>query len=232
MTLNVSVEPGRVPRVVLSGIDGPVVGRAGGREWVVTEGAVGFPIVDPLAPLGVPVTYESGGESTSPVVLESLARDAIMAPDGSQVVECFRANSHDLELDRGVATLWPKGASVPWVLHPEKSGAFTGPLNIVTGAEGADTLASLLTVSSPVVVKHNPTRCPIRHCRVAPVMVVTVTNAVDKYAGYDEDGWVSDWSLTVVPDRLSAVVPARAWWHTMAENDTWFGVDLIGEAFL
>lgn len=235
MTLTVDVRPGVAPTVEISGGEPghPVVGVAveSGREWTVLTEPVGFRVVDPLAPLGEVFYYRSGPEQTQTLFLESRARDVIMSPAGDIAVECFRSAGKELELDRGVTSIWPKGARRPWTLLPKESRGFTGPLQIVAGAVESDKLAHLLEIPVPVVVKHNQARCTVRHCRVERVQVLTVESASDRNVGFDHEGEVSEWSLSVLPDALTAPVAARSWWHTLHENDSWFGVDVIGEAF-
>lgn len=229
MTLNVVVEPGRVPRVVLSGgtVGEPVtrVASDGSRE-IVTSSMPGFPIVDPLAPLGVAFHYEHAGEVTGGFVRETREHGAFTSLDGGTVAGFIMPHEWGQTVETGLATLRAGGRL--WWTFPKTVDEGPFPIRARIAGEDIFAMRALISGQAPFVFLH--AKCPLPECPVPSALTVVVGDVGVSMSDRKDLG-EQFFQMDMRPVSLSAPVPARTWWHTMAENDTWFGVDLVGEAF-
>ena len=230
MTLNVTVEPGRVPRVILSGgtPGDPVVGISqDGTRWTVTEEMPSHPIVDPVAPLETGFWYEHAGETTQPVFRESRVYNAFTSLDGSTVVPFIMPHEWSQKVDTGLSVIRAGGQL--WWMYPKDVDEGTYPVQARIAGEGIPAMRALLSTQTPFVFLHG--KCPLSECHVPPALtVVTASAGLSTTARKDRAEQTFQMDLQPVP--VDSPVPSRTWWHTMAENKSWFGVDVVGEAYL
>lgn len=229
MTLNVTVEPGRVPRVVLSGgtVGKPVTRVLGdGSRQLVTDAFPGFPMVDPLAPLGVTFYYEHDGETTEPYLRETREYGAFTSLDGGTVAGFNMPHEWGQTVETGLATLRAGGRL--WWTFPKDVDEGPFPVQARVAGKDMSAMRALISGQAPFVFLH--AKCPLPECPVPPALTVVVSDVGVSMSDRMDLG-EQFFQMDLRPVSLSAPVPARTWWHTMNENDTWFGVDLIAEAF-
>lgn len=231
MTLQVEVEPGIVPRVLIRGgqtglpLEG---GTADGARWVVARESPGHSIVDPLAPLNVPIFYRCGDEEAAPVIRETRVYGAFTSLDGGTVAPFIMPHSWDETVDTGLATIRTAGGGLWHVFAGEDAQEGTHPVEARVAGKHIAVMRGLLRQRQELVFLHAP--CPVPDCPVPPALACVVKSVPGKATNRKDLGEMV-FSLDLQPVALTAPVAARSWWHTLHENASWFGVDVIGEAF-
>ncbi|WP_147599345.1 hypothetical protein [Flaviflexus massiliensis] len=229
MTLTVTIEPGVVPRVILSGgtPGQSVVGVSqGGARWTVVEGMASYPIVDPVAPLETVFWYEHAGETTQPAFRESRVYNAFTSLDGSTVVPFIMPHEWSQKVDTGLSVIRAGGQL--WWMYPKDVDEGTYPVQARIAGENIPAMRAILSTQTPFVFLHG--KCPLPDCHVPPALTV-VTASAGLSTTARKDRAEQTFQLDLQPITVNSLVPARTWWHTAAENDSWLGVDLIAEAF-
>lgn len=230
MTLNVTVEPGRVPRVVLSG--GTVgehvtrVASDGSRE-IVTASMPSFPIVDPLAPLGAGFHYEHAGEVTRGFVRETREHGAFTSLDGETVAGFIMPQEWGQTVETGLATLRAGGRL--WWTFPKTVDEGPFPVRARIAGKDISAMRALISGQAPFVFLH--AKCPLTECPVPPALTVVVSDVGVSMSDRKDMG-EQFFQMDLQPVPVDSPVPSRTWWHTMNENESWFGVDVVGEVFL
>lgn len=229
MTLTVAVVPGIVPRVVLSGgVVGQRVEGVGvdGSRWLVTESFPSHAIVDPQAPLNTPFHYIGDGGSTATVLRESHVDNAFTSLDGNVKIPFIMPHSWEEKLDTGLSTV--NAAGNIWTMYGKAPTRGTHPVSARVEGAYVQAMRSLIEAQRAFVFLHNV--CPVPHCPVPPVLVAETASYSASVTNRKDCGELV-FSLDLQRVNLDVVVPARTWWDTLVENETWFGVDIIAEAF-
>lgn len=229
MVFRATVEgDGLVPRVVLTGgtTGVPLEAEAGGRRWLVAAETPAYAIVDAQAPLSEEITYRAGAETVGPVVRGAEVYNAFTSVDGSVVVPFIMPHEWDESLNTGLFTT--NAAGNRWSYYGRAPLPGSHPVKARVEGEHIAALRGLLREQAPFVFLHN--KCPLPDCPVPPVLVVEVESSSAGVAGRKDIGEMV-FSLDLQPTQIYTPAPARSWWHTLQENETWFEVDLTAEAF-
>lgn len=142
---------------------------------VVGHDRVGVPVSDPLAPVGVAVTYTQG-TSRATLTRASVGGHALTDPTGHVVapIRWLADDSTDLGVEVSTSTT-SMGAADRWPLA-QPPASFT--LECLTEGEATRAVQDLASRPSRLVLLHDQAACQMVDCDVAPVRVVVVTKAV------------------------------------------------------
>lgn len=187
-----SVRPVPAPEGVYSY---PVYVRDGDRKRLLVWRPRGDAVSDPLAPIGVPTTYEQWGSPPVTLVRRSVGSDIISTADGHTLARVQLVSAGAVEYDAGLTTIESTTGVMDRWAAAAKPRATTLECRTRT-AEDFRTLRTMCEQARYLVVCHDQDACTIPGCTVDPVRVVAVSKAKAEQTESRLRG-TAEWVLTV-----------------------------------
>lgn len=165
---------------VAAGVRGELVGSHGQDRWVLWSGVgSGGEVVlsDPLAPLGVEVSYSLGGERVR-LTRPALGAHAVSDESGRVVARVVLAGDDSVSHESGVSTLnLASGVADRWLMR-----GVPDEVQLVCRTSGDDTAAlrALCAYRGSVIVLHDPTVCEVEGCDIPLVRRCVVVSGHER----------------------------------------------------
>lgn len=218
-----TVRPVPAPEGVFSN---PVNASSDGERLLVWK-PTGDAVSDPLAPIGVPVTYTQYGYPPVTLVRRSVGADIISTADGHTQARVQLVTAGAVEYDGGLTTIESTtGVMDRWSAAP-RPRATTIECRTRT-LEDFRTLRAMCEEARYLIVAHDQDACTIPGCTVEPVRVVAVSKAKAEQTESRLRG-TADWTLTVTERPKSALhgrredtgVPCVTWGEWLRFEADW-----------
>lgn len=204
----------------------PVNASSDGERLLVWK-PTGDAVSDPLAPIGVPVTYTQYGYPPVTLVRKSVGSDIISTADGHTQARVQLVTAGAVEYDGGLTTIESTtGVMDRWSAAP-RPRATTIECRTKT-LKDFRTLRAMCEEARYLVVAHDQDACTIPGCTVEPVRVVAVSKAKAEQTESRLRG-TADWVLTVTERPKSALhgrredtgVPCVTWGEWLQFEADW-----------
>lgn len=239
------------PRVVAqsgaavpSGAAWQVTGSDGSSSWPVRGGAGVWAgeqvaMLDPMCPVGVPVTYTlrartSAGAVTTlsagPVVRVSPSSMTVTSLDGRRMVRVRVLGSDEQAGQARVQRFDIPGARRPVLRLDTVSDATEGTLEWASTGSDTAMLSTLMGENMPLICLHDPSVCQIPDCDIPPVRLLMPLSWRHQRAGRidtAERRWQVPWLEVDDPTPDQRVMPST-WDELDAVGLTWDELDALG----
>lgn len=218
-----SVRPVPAPEGVFSN----PVNASSDNERLLVWKPTGDAVSDPLAPIGVPVTYTQYAHPPVTLVRRSVGSDIISTADGHTQARVQLVAAGATEYDGGLTTIESTtGVMDRWSASP-KPRATTIECRTKT-LEDFRTLRAMCEEARYLIVAHDQDACTIPGCTVEPIRVVAVSKAKAEQTESRLRG-TADWTLTVTERPKSALhgrredtgVPCVTWGEWLQFEADW-----------
>ena len=203
------------------------VNASSDNERLLVWKPTGDAVSDPLAPIGVPVTYTQYGYPPVTLVRRSVGSDIISTADGHTQARVQLIAAGAVEYDGGLTTIESTtGVMDRWAAAP-KPRATTIECRTRT-LEDFRTLRAMCEEARYLIVAHDQDACTIPGCTVEPIRVVAVSKAKAEQTESRLRG-TADWTLTVTERPKSALhgrredtgVPCVTWGEWLQFEADW-----------
>ncbi len=239
------------PRIVLAstaqvpeGASFQVTGSAGDSSWPVRGGSGVWAgeqvaMLDPMCPVGVPVTYTlrartSAGAVTTlsagPVVRVSPSSMTVTSLDGRRMVRVRVLGSDEQQAAARIQRFDIPGARRPVLRLDTVSDATEGTLEWASTGSDTTMLSTLMGENMPLICLHDPTICQIPDCDIPPVRLLMPLSWRHQRAGridVAERRWQVPWLEVDDPTPDQRVMPST-WDELDAVGLTWDELDALG----
>lgn len=212
------------------------VNASSDNERLLVWKPTGDAVSDPLAPIGVPVTYTQYGYPPVTLVRESVGSDIISTADGHTQARVQLITAGAVEYDGGLTTIESTtGVMDRWAAAP-KPRATVVECRTRT-LKDFRTLRAMCEEARYLIVAHDQDACTIPGCTVEPIRVVAVSKAKAEQTESRLRG-TADWTLTVTERPKSALhgrredtgVPCVTWGEWLQFEADWAAGRIPGAA--
>lgn len=203
------------------------VNASSDNERLLAWKPTGDAVSDPLAPIGVPVTYTQYGSPPVTLVRRSVGSDIISTADGHTQARVQLITAGAVEYDGGLTTIESTtGVMDRWAAAP-RPRATTIECRTRT-LKNFQTLRAMCEEARYLIVAHDQDACTIPGCTVEPIRVVAVSKAKAEQTESRLRG-TADWTLTVTERPKSALhgrredtgVPCVTWGEWVQFEADW-----------
>lgn len=252
MSFTVTGDGVNPPRVVVSSDTGvpsgasfQVTGAAGDVSWPVRVGSGVWAgeqvaMLDPMAPVGVDVTYTLRARSTAgavttlsagPITRASMGLMAVTSLDGRRAVRVRIDPSwtDEIKSEGRIQRFDIPGARRPVLRLDVVSQASEGTMEVHTVGDDTTMLATLMAENMPLICLHDTESCPLSGCDLPPVRLLMPLSA-SRTLGARRDIAERDWSIPWLevddPTPDQRVMPSM-WDEFDAVGLTWDELDAL-----